>query len=217
MTSSAHLRGIVIAGGLAAVALALAFVTLSMNKTATPASAHTVLSLKARHLLAATAHKAAAAAPAKEAMGVKATTAATPKAAKPKVAKPKVVEPKPADPNLLAALHVGLPREIAQALAASPVAVVQLTSPEDSVATLALGEAKAGAALAHASFVELDVDNNTTAIRALTTLFGTVPVAPATFIYQRPGTLYMTLQGFNDRTVVQQAVANAAQTATGAA
>jgi hypothetical protein len=211
VTSSAHLRGIVIAGGLAALALALAFVTLSMNKTAAPASAHTVLSLKARHLAAGTAHKAATAAPAKTAMGVKATAATR------KVAKPKVVKPKPADPNLLAALNVGLPRAIAQALATSPVAVIQLTSPEDSVATLALGEAKAGATLAHASFVELDVDHDSTAVRALTKLFGAVPVAPATFVYQRPGTLYMTLQGFNDRTVVQQAATNAAQTATGAA
>lgn len=163
-----------------------------MNQTTTRASAHTVLSLKARHLAAAPAHKAVS-------------------------AKPAVAKPKQVNPNLRAALNAGLPRSIAKALATAPIAVVELTSPQDSVATLALGEAKAGATLGHAAFVKLNVDLNGGDIQTLTRLLGELPVAPATLVYQRPGTLYVTLQGFNDRTVVQQAVLNAAQTATGAA
>jgi hypothetical protein len=47
---SPHLRGIVIAGGLAVVALGLGFMTLAMNRAGSSAAPHTVLSLKARHL-----------------------------------------------------------------------------------------------------------------------------------------------------------------------
>jgi hypothetical protein len=180
--ASAHLRGIVLAGGLAALALALGFVTLMMNKTAAPASAHTVLSLTARHLEKAT-HKSSAARPVKQ-----------------------------VDPNLVAALQAGLPRSVAKALAAAPVAVVELTSPQDPVAQLALGEAKAGAALGGASFVQLNVDQNGEDVQTLTRLLGSLPTAPAALVYQRPSTLTVTLPGFNDRTTVQQAVTDAEPT-----
>jgi len=43
----------------------------------------------------------------------------------------------------------------------------------------------------------------------LTRLLGKLPIAPATLIYIRPATLYVTLPGFNDRTIIQQAAANA--------
>jgi hypothetical protein len=76
VSGSAHLRGIVIAGALAALALALGFVTLAMNQTASHASAAPVLSLKARHAAAAAAN------------GKKAPA----------------VKPKRVDPNLKAAL-----------------------------------------------------------------------------------------------------------------
>ena len=184
MGASAHLRGIVIAGGLAALALALGFVTLMMNQTAAPASAHTVLSLTARHL-EKTTHKPSATRPVK-----------------------KVV----VDPNLVAALQAGLPRSVAKALAAAPVAVVELTSPQDPVAQLALGEAKAGAALGGASFVQVNVDQNGEDVQTLTRLLGQLPTAPATLVYQRPSTLTVTLPGFNDRTTVQQAVTDAEPT-----
>jgi hypothetical protein len=180
---TAHLRGVVIAGGLAALALALGFVTLLMNQSASQASVHPVLSLKARHLKT----------PAK-------TTT--------------VHVVKRIDPNLTAALHGGLPRSVARALAARPVVVVELSSPQDSVAQLALGEAKAGAKLGGASFVVVDVDKNGGAVQVLTRLIGQLPMAPAALVYARPATLYVTLPGFNDRTTVQQAVANAAPVTT---
>jgi hypothetical protein len=86
---------------------------------------------------------------------------------------------------------------------------VQLTSRDDQVAELALGEARVGAALAGAALVSVDVDGNGGAVEVLTRLLGKLPIAPATLVYTRPATLYVTLPGFNDRTVVQQAAANA--------
>jgi hypothetical protein len=179
----------VIAGVLAALALALGFVTLAMNQTASNAAAPAITPLKLRHH--AVAGSAAAA------------------ATKPQVVKMK----KPVvriDRNFTAALKAGLPRSVARALAARPVAVVQFTSQGDDVAKLALGEARAGATLAGASLVSVAVDGNGGAVEVLTRLLGKLPVAPATLVYVRPATLYVTLPGFNDRTVIQQAAANAA-------
>jgi hypothetical protein len=214
VTGSAHLRGIVIAGVLAAVALALGFVTLAMNQTAAPAAAHTIIPLKLRHHVAAAhstkTHVAKKAAATTKAHAAKKTLVAkkshvTTKAHVAKK-KPHVVR----DPNFTAALKAGLPRSVALALAAHPVAVVQLTSKGDQVAELAFGEARVGAKLAGASLVKINVDGNGGDVEVLTRLLGKLPVAPATLVYMRPATLYVTLLGFNDRTIVQQAAANAA-------
>ena len=192
MTGSAHLRGIVIAGVLAAVALALGFVTLAMNQTASKAATtHTIIPLHLRHHVAG-------------AQTTSSATKTTPTAAKKK--------PKPVarvNPNFTAALKAGLPRSVARALAAHPVAVVQLTSQGDQIAELALGEARAGSALAGATLVPIDVDGNGGDVEVLTRLLGKLPIAPATLIYIRPATLYVTLPGFNDRTIIQQAAENA--------
>jgi len=185
VTGSAHLRGIVIAGVLAAVALALGFVTLAMNQTASQAAPKTILPLKARHHVASTRKTADAAAKAK---------------AKPK-AKP--------DPNYVAALAAGLPRSVAHALAKHPVVVVQLTSKSDPVAQLAAGEAKAGADEANAAYVAVNVDSNGGDVEVLTRTLGQLPTAPAALIYMRPAKLVTTLPNFNDRTVVEQAVVSA--------
>jgi hypothetical protein len=192
VTGSAHLRGIVIAGVLAAVALALGFVTLAMNQTASNAAAPPITPLKLRH------HGA---------------TAGTTTVAKPQVVKKKkhVVR---VDPNFTAALKAGLPRSVARALAAHEVAVVQLTSHRDQIAQLALGEARVGAGLAGAALVQVDVDGNGGAVAVLTRLLGKLPIAPATLVYIRPATLYVTLTGFNDRTIIQQAAANAGASST---
>ena len=192
MTGSAHLRGIVIAGVLAAVALALGFVTLAMNQTASQAAPKTIIPLKDRHHAVVTRKTTDASAQTK---GSK---------AKPKV-KPK---PKP-DPNYVAALQAGLPRSIARALAKHPVVVVQLTSKSDPVAQLAAGEAKAGADEANAAYVAVNVDTNGGDVEVLTRTLGQLPTAPAALIYMRPGKLVTTLPNFNDRTVVEQAVVSA--------
>jgi hypothetical protein len=181
LTASPHLRGIAIAGGLAVVALALGFATLAMNQSSSAAAPHAVLSLKARHL--------ASAAPAKH---------------------PAPVKKRPAvDPHLTAALKGGLPRSVAKGLAAHAVTVVALTSSSDPVAQLAAGEAAAGARLAGASFVAVEVDRDGGDASALTTLLGELPAAPATLVYARPASLFVLMPGFNDKTVVQQAAHSA--------
>lgn len=181
---SAHLRGIVIAGGLAALALALGFVTLMMNQTASQASVHVVLPLKARHHVAAKKPAAAKA------------------AVKPRP-KPKV------DPHVKAALAAGLPGAIAKGFGARPVVVVQLTSGSDSVAELAAAEARSGATLGGAAYVAVNVDHDGGAVEQLTRTLGKLPDVPASLVYQRPAKLVLTLIGFSDRTVVQQAAADA--------
>ena len=103
---------------------------------------------------------------------------------------------------------------VARALAAHKVAVVQLTSHRDQIAQLALGEARVGAGLAGAALVTVDIDGNGGAVAVLTRLFGKLPVAPATLVYTRPATLYVTLTGFNDRTIIQLAAENAGAPST---
>ena len=185
-SASPHLRGIVIAGVLAAVAVALGFVTLAMNQSSSAAAPHKILSLKARHLASAASAKATAKKP---------------------VAKP--VKRKPLDAHLVAALKAGLPRSIAKGLAANRVTVVALTSSHDDVAALATAETRAGAKLGGASFVRISVDRDGGDASALTALLGQLPVAPATLVYIRPATLFVQLPGFNDKTTVQQAARNA--------
>lgn len=202
MKASPHLRGIVIAGVLAAVALALGFVTLAMNQSAShAASPKVIVPFKDRHKSAAATTKVASAkiAPAKTVEATK----PKPKPAKPKPAKPKV------DPNFAAAVAAGLPADIAHGLAAAPVVVVQLTSVSDPVAQLADAEAKSAAQLEGAAYVEVSIDHDGGAVEKLTRLLGTLPDAPASLFYVRPGTSPVTLQGFNDRTVVEQAIVDA--------
>jgi hypothetical protein len=183
---SPHLRGIVIAGALAVVALALGFVTLAMNQSSSSAAPHAVLSLKARHLAST----------------------------KPKPTT-KPVKHKSLNAHLVAALKLGLPRSIARGLSTHRVTVVALTSSTDSVAALATRETESGAHLGGASFVRVSVDHDGGDASALTALIGKLPAAPATLVYIRPGTLYLQMPGFNDKTTVQQAARNAARAPAG--
>jgi hypothetical protein len=182
MSASSHLRGLVIAGALATVALALALVTMAMNQSSPSPAPQPIMRTTA---------------------SVAPTTSAKAKGHK------TVVKPKPLDANLVAALKAGLPRSIANALAAHRVAVIALTSVEDPIAVMSSHEARAGALLAGASFVEVSIDSNGGDASALTRVLGTLPVAPATLVYIRPSTLVITMLGFNDKTTVQQAAINA--------
>lgn len=188
MGASVHLRAIVIAGALAALALALGMVTLAMNQTASQAApVRRIVPLKDRHHAGARPKRRSA------------TT--------------HTESIRRLDPNFVAAVKAGLPRSVARALAARPVAVVEFTSASDAVASLAAGEAKAAAALAGASYVSVDVDRNGGDVAVLTQLLGALPTTPATLVYARPATLVATLPGFNDRTVVEQAARTAATAA----
>jgi len=183
--ASPHLRGILIAGALAAVALALAFVTFAMNGSPAHAGSNVVLS---RQILA-DRHAAAAKKP------------ATAPKAKP-AAKPNV--------HYTAAIAAGLPPVIAHALGTSKVAIVQLTSSSDSISQLAAEESKAGAKAGGATYVTISVDKDSDAMQTLTRTLGSLPSAPETLVYARPGNLFVTLTGYNDQTTVLQAATNAA-------
>jgi hypothetical protein len=190
VTVTPQLKAILLAGGLAALALVLGFLTLSMNQpSSSAADPKPILPLHARMLPKARTASAAAV------------------AAKAKAAKAKPAKPAP-DPNVVAALKEGLPQVVAAQLADHSVVVVELYSGSDQVDDLARGEAASGAALAGAGFAAVNVDRDGPSA-ALTKLLGTLPPAPAALVYQRPAKLFVTLPGFNDRTTIQQAATNA--------
>jgi hypothetical protein len=188
VTVTPQLKAILIAGGLAALALVLGFFTLSMNQSSSNATPPRILPLKER------THAGASKTASKPAVKAK---------AKPRV-KPK---PNP-NPIVVAAVDAGLPKSVALQLGTKRAVVVALFSSSDEVDGLARAEAASGAALAGAGFVAVDVDADKDSA-TLTRTLGSLPPAPATLVYVRPATVYITLPGFNDRTTIQQAAANA--------
>jgi hypothetical protein len=100
-----------------------------------------------------------------------------------------------------------LPVAVARALAKHPVVVVSLYDPEAKVDRIALGEARAGARRANVAFVALNALDRR-ASEALTRKLGVLS-APAFFLYKRPGTLVMRVDGFADRDLVAQAAVSA--------
>ncbi len=122
-------------------------------------------------------------------------------AAKPRpvaVTPTKVVQPKPAAPRLLP----GLPGPIAYALARHPVAIIGLYE-HGANDSAALTEARAGAALAHTTFIALDVLRPRYA-GAIAGFTGSLAV-PAVIVVRRPGVIVKQLTGYEDRQVVAQA------------
>lgn len=108
------------------------------------------------------------------------------------------VKPKPVRPVLLP----GLPAPIAYALNRHPVAVIALYEHgADDGASLA--EARAGASLAHTTFVALDVLRRRNA-GTVASFTGNLAV-PAVIVVRRPGVIVKHLAGYQDRQVVAQA------------
>jgi hypothetical protein len=122
--------------------------------------------------------------------------------AKPKAPAPKKVTPKPL------ALEPGLPPEVAAALRKHELVVVSLFDPQARVDRISLAEASAGAKVAHAGFVPLNVLRQRQAGPLMRQL-GVVP-DPSVLVYRRPGELVARFDGFADRDTVAQAVVNAA-------
>jgi hypothetical protein len=139
----------------------------------------------------------------------KATAKPAAKAAptKPKVvAKPTAVaKPKP-EPAVAAN---GLPTTIVSALRSSPIVVVSLFDDAAKIDPMAHDEAQAGAKLANAGFVALDVTRDQKAAEALMLKFGAVLRAPMVLFFGRSGELELALDGFRDRDTVAQAALNA--------
>ena len=146
----------------------------------------------------ATSHKAA-------------TPTHKPAAAKPKVttAAPKpLVKPTHAPKPVSPALAGGLPLPLAQSLAVNPTVVVAIYNPQSEVDGIAFAEARAGAALAGAGFVGLNVLSQAQ-VGKLTEQIGLLP-DPAVLVFTRPANLAARIDGFADKETVAQAAQNAA-------
>jgi thiol:disulfide interchange protein len=101
----------------------------------------------------------------------------------------------------------GLPVAVAQALRKHSVVVVALYSPRADVDQLASAEARAGAVAMSAGFVNLDVFRQKSGTAILRKLG--VMDTPAVLVVKRPYGVYADFKGFVDRSVVEQAVADA--------
>src|SRR5262245_42770703 len=148
---------------------------------------------------------------AKPAKRAPATPAVAPKkhaAANPKPVAP--AKPKPVTPSAVSvALKAGLPAPLARALGRHGVVVVSLYNPYSEVDGIAFAEARAGASLAGAGFVPLNVLSRAQ-VGKLTEMLGVLP-DPGVLVYTRPSTLSIRLGGFSDKETVAQAAHTAAQ------
>ena len=156
-----------------------------------------------------TSAKGAKSAPAKPAPAAK-THSASSKPAATKPAKPvKPVHKVPvASAVVTAALQAGLPAPLARALGQHRVVVVSLYNPYSEVDGISFAEARAGAQLAGAGFLPLNVLSKAQ-VGKLTELLGLLP-DPGVLVYTRPSTLAVRIGGFADKESVAQAAQNAA-------
>jgi hypothetical protein len=157
----------------------------------------------------ARAKKTAAAATTPKAVAAK--PKATPAQAQPKaVAKPKPAPaPAPVSKHFSAALAAGLPMSVAQALAGSPIVVAAVFNPQAQVDGISFAEARAGAAMAGAGFVGLNVLSRVD-VGKLTEQLGILP-DPAVLVFTRgPQPLAARIDGFADKETVAQAATDAA-------
>ena len=128
------------------------------------------------------------------------------------VSTPASTTPVPTKPHSQPATHAklnthGLPVPVARALQKHSVVVVALAVPSSQVDLYSALEARAGAREMHAGFVPIDVlqQRSGTAILRKLGVFNT----PAVLVVHRPYRVDAEFQGFVDRDVVAQAVAEA--------
>jgi len=118
------------------------------------------------------------------------------------------VKPAPVAKQVSPALAAGLPLSLARSLAVNRTVVVVIYNPQAEVDGVAFAEARAGAALAGAGFVGLNVLSQAE-VGKLTDQFGLLP-DPAVLVFTRPAHLAGRLDGFADKETVAQAAQNAA-------
>jgi hypothetical protein len=100
----------------------------------------------------------------------------------------------------------GLPAAIAAQLRAGRVVVVSLYAPKATIDATSMREAAAGAGIAGAAFVAVDV--NSSDVDALNRRYGVIQ-DPAVLVLRPPGDLIVRIDGFADRDTVAQAATNA--------
>jgi hypothetical protein len=110
---------------------------------------------------------------------------------------------KPAPPAVK--LTAGLPAPLVTALTRSKLVVAVVWAKGDPVADLALKQARAGAKMAHAPLVVLNVANDAVAAKTATWMNSDI-VDPAVLVVTRPGTVAVELAGYSDKIAVAQAV-----------
>lgn len=130
-------------------------------------------------------------------------------------AKKAVAKPKPVVDlaTVQAARAAGLPEALAQALGRSKIVIVSLYDPYSQVDGTSFAEARAGAGLAGAGFVGLNVLSRRD-VGNLTEHLGLLP-DPGVLVYVRPATLAARIAGFADKETVGQAARNASAMANG--
>ena len=133
-------------------------------------------------------------------------TASTAKSAKPSAAAAKKPVVPPTVAMRLATQH-RLPITIARALTEHRVVVAALVVPDAALDATELAEAEAAAEQAGVGFVTVNVLRER-AGRSLAERLGVVET-PAVIVYRRPAKAFIKLEGFADRDMVAQAVANA--------
>jgi hypothetical protein len=107
-------------------------------------------------------------------------------------------------------VYAALPAPLQWELAHHKVVVVSFYNPNDSVDSISVAEAHAGAVTAGAGFLLVNVLNDKVAgiLTALLPNGGLLP-QPGVLIYRAPGNIAMRMDGFADRDSVSQAATNA--------
>jgi hypothetical protein len=101
----------------------------------------------------------------------------------------------------------GLPTALVAPLTRSKVVVAVVYAKGDPVAAYLLAQARAGARLARAKLVVLNVADDKVASQTATWMNSNV-VDPAVLVVKRPGTIAVELDGYADQLAVAQAVVN---------
>lgn len=114
--------------------------------------------------------------------------------------RPAVHQAAPAAPPL----DPTLPIPLRNALRHSASVVAVLVAPGDPADVEVLAEARKGAASAHAHLVILNVNKDLTAGATATWMHNVVE--PAILVVKRPGTIAVELDGYADRSMVEQAI-----------
>ncbi len=190
LTLSPQMKIVSLAGLLAALALTVGMFALKPGSASSSAAVKVIKPLHPvakHHLLSPSTLKLTR--PVKKPVATKPTAVHKPAALQPSVA-----------PD-------GLPPAVANALATHQVVVVSLYNPQAEVDAASLGEAAAGAKLAHVAFVSLNVLSQKQ-VEALTEKLGVLQ-DPTLLIYRQPAELVLRIDGFADRDTVAQAAQNA--------